>query len=106
MTDPHVAFSLSNPATWVPSIVAGGLGLYTLVRVFKKDNRNDKQEKQVDEAVQQIINGLRDEVRRLTERVAAMESEIVRLHQERADYLKERADLMARLPSPAPATAH
>ena len=96
MADPTI-FDFSNPATWIPSIVAGGAGIYGLFRIFKRDSRNDKQEQQIDKAVQQIIANLRGEVERLTERVASMEKEIVRLHQEKAEFHEERAALLAKL---------
>jgi septal ring factor EnvC (AmiA/AmiB activator) len=94
MADP-TAFDLANPSTWIPSIVAGGLGLYMLARKFRSDSRNDKQEKQIDEAVQQIITNLREEVARLTERMADMEAEIVRLHEDRTVLLHKLAECEA-----------
>jgi hypothetical protein len=96
MADP-ILFEFTSPSTWIPSFVAGGAGIYGLFRIFKRDSRNDHQERQVDEAVQQIISGLRTEVERLTVRVGSMEKEIVRLHQEKALFHEERAALLARL---------
>lgn len=95
MADP-IVFDVTNPSTWIPSIAAGGIGIYWLVRLFRRDSRDDKQEKQIDEAVQQIITNLRNEVERLTVRMTVMEKEIVRLHQERAAYYEERAALLAK----------
>lgn len=85
-------FELSNPGTWIPALLGGGLGIYTLIRIFKRDSRNDNHEKLIDESVQQIITNLRGEVERLTHRMTAMEGEIVRLHEERAEYQRERAE--------------
>lgn len=75
MNDP-IVFQFSNPATWVPSILAGCLGVYMLARRFKKDNRDDKQEKQVDQAIDQIIKTLRAEVDRLAKRVTDQDKKI------------------------------
>lgn len=88
-------FDWGNPATWIVGLASAGLGLYTLVRTFKKDSRNDMQEKQIDEAVQQIITTLRNEVERLTERMTSMEAEIVRLHEDRAGLLAKLAECEA-----------
>jgi hypothetical protein len=94
-------FDWGNPGTWIVGLASAGLGLYTLIRTFKKDSRSDKQEEQIDTSVQQIITTLRAEVERLVRRMTDMESELVRLHElnaqcqnERIDYLKERAELM------------
>lgn len=89
---PQTAFDFTNPATWIPAIAAGGVGLYALARAFRRDSRNDNQEKLIDDGVQQIITSLREEVARLTGRVANMEDEIVRLHEERAVFQRERAE--------------
>lgn len=94
---PDPGFSWLDPRTWVTSIVAGGLALYTLVRVLRRDQRQDHNERQVDSATQQIITALRGEVERLTARVANMEAEIVRLHEERKEYREREAVLMAKL---------
>lgn len=80
-------FDWNNPATWISG---GLLTLYSLVRILKRDNRNDKQEKAVDQAVNQVIATLRAEVERLTKRIETMEHEIVELHTERANFHKER----------------
>jgi predicted RNase H-like nuclease (RuvC/YqgF family) len=94
MADP-IVFDLTSPATWLPSLAAAGLGIYGVVRVFRRDSRNDKQEKQIDEAVQQIITNLRNEVERLTERMTNMEAEIVHLHEDRAGLLAKLAECEA-----------
>lgn len=91
---PQPVFEFSDPATWLPAIAAGGAGLYALSRVFRRDSRNDNQEKLIDEGVQQIITSLREEVARLTGRVASMEEELVRLHEERAIFQRERAEFV------------
>lgn len=97
MADP-IIFDVSNPNTWAPAVLASGFGIYTLVRIFRRDSRADIQDRQVDGAVSQVIETLRNEVKRLSDRVTDMEAEIVRLHE-------ERAELIDRL-SAASASAH
>lgn len=91
----ETAFVLSDPSTWgaaISGLAAGGIGIYVLVRAFRRDNRKDNQEKLVDDSVQQLITNLRLEVERLTARVASMEAELVRLHEERTTLLKKVAE--------------
>lgn len=85
-----IIFELTRPSTWIPSVLAGGLGVYVIARRFKQDSRDDKQVKQVDGAMQQVIDTLRAEITRLSKRVTDMEEEIVRLHVERKAWIKER----------------
>jgi predicted nuclease with TOPRIM domain len=94
----QTAFVLFDPSTWVPAVAAltaGGLSIYTFARVFRRDSRNDNQEKLIDAGVQQLIDNLRAEVGRLTGRVESMEGELVRLHEERTDLLQKVAELEA-----------
>jgi hypothetical protein len=101
----ETAFVLSDPSTWgaaISGLTAGGIGIYVLVRAFRRDNRKDNQEKMVDDSVQQLITNLRSEVERLALRVASMEEELVQLHEERTILLKkvaeqEAAELQPRL---------
>jgi transposase len=92
MADPSV-FEWGNPATWIPSIVAGAAGIYGLFRILRRDRRNDNQEQLIDAGVQQLITNLRAEVDRLTGRVESMEEELVQLHEERLVLLKKVAEL-------------
>lgn len=85
----------STVTTWITGLLGGGLGLYTLVRVFRRDSRNDNLVQQVDAGTQQLIDNLRSEVARLSGRVASMEEELVRLHEERALLLNKVAALEA-----------
>lgn len=91
----------ADVGAWIVGLAGSGLGLYTLVRIFKKDSRSDKQVDEIDASMQQIITTLRAEVERLAKRVTDMEHELVRVHDintqcqnERIEYLQERAELL------------
>ena len=97
MTQPP-SFDLLTPSTWGPALTAltaGGLGIYALIRVFRRDSRNDSQEALIDQGVQALISNLRAEVDRLNKRVESMEAELVKLHAERAMLLHKVAELEA-----------
>lgn len=94
---PHTDFSLLDPSTWLPSLVAGGFGVYYLVRLLRRDQRQDQKDQQVDAATMQVITALREEVSRVTTRMGDMEQEIVRLHAERKQLFEELARIRVRL---------
>lgn len=92
-------FQLSNPATWIPSIVAGSYGIYGIFRMLRRDNRNDNKEKSIDDANIQIIHTLREEIDRLVQRVEALENDHGKCQQRNAQLHEENIRLLLQLTS-------
>jgi predicted outer membrane lipoprotein len=82
--------------------IAAGLGAigaawYGLMRMIKRDRREDKVVSLHDEAIEQVIKTLREEVERMAVRLAAVEEQN-RLCEERNEQLhQEILELKARL---------
>lgn len=74
-----------------------GAAWYGVVRMLKKDRREDKVAALHDEAIEHVIQTLREEVARLSERLAAVEEQN-RKCEERNDQLhQEILELKAKL---------
>lgn len=74
-----------------------GAAWYGLMRMLKKDRREDKVARLHDEAIEHVIETLRGEVARLSERLAAVEEQNRRCEERNDQLHQELLDLKVKL---------
>lgn len=86
---------------FITKVTAGlgaiGAAWYGVVRMVKKDRREDTVTALHDEAIQQVIKTLRDEVERLSVRLAAVEEQNRRCEERNEQLHQEILELKAKL---------
>jgi len=78
-------------------IAAFGAAAYGVLRLVKKDRREDTVAALHDEAIQQVIKTLRDEVARLSERLEKVEEQNRRCEERNDQLHQELLELKAKL---------
>jgi predicted nuclease with TOPRIM domain len=78
-------------------IAALGAAAYGVLRMVKKDRREDSVTALHDEAIQHVIETLRSEVARLSERLAAVEEQNQRCEERNDQMHQELLELKAKL---------
>jgi hypothetical protein len=78
-------------------IAAFGAAAYGVLRMVKKDRREDTVAALHDEAIQQVIKTLRDEVARLSERLEKVEEQNRRCEERNDQLHQELLELKAKL---------
>lgn len=78
-------------------IAALGAAAYGVLRMVKKDRREDSVTALHDEAIQHVIETLRSEVARLSERLAAVEEQNRRCEERNDQMHQELLELKAKL---------
>jgi hypothetical protein len=79
------------------ALAALGAGWYGLLRIIKRDRRDEKVASLHDDAIEQVIKTLRDEVERLSVRLAAVEEQNRKCEERNDELHREILELKVRL---------